>query len=192
VHAPGRWTGTGAGLYGPPPVRAARATGHASAARQEPTHVPSPRPPRAVNPPHLAPPIGFSHGVVSEGGRVLWLAGQNGTDAAGAITAPGDLVAQVDQALANVIEVVREAGGAAGDIVKLHFYVSDVAAYRAERAALGAVWRRHFGRTYPAMMLLGVTGFYDEAALVEIDGYAVLSAASGGDLESAGPDEAAG
>lgn len=148
--------------------------------------MPSTRPPHAVNPPHLAPPVGFSHGVVSEGGRVVWLAGQNGTDGSGAITAPGDLVAQVDQALANVIAVVQAAGGTAGDIVKLHFFVSDVPAYRAARAALGAVWRRRFGRTYPAMMLLGVSGFYDEAALVEIDGYAVLPAAVGDDGEAAG------
>lgn len=138
--------------------------------------MPPSRPPYPVNPADLAPPIGFSHGVVSEGGRIVWLAGQNGTDGAGAIMAPGDLVAQVDRALANIVAVVQAAGGGAGDIVKLHLYVRDVADYRAQRGPLGAVWRRHFGRTYPAMMLLGVTGFYDDEALVEIDGYAVLPA----------------
>lgn len=127
-----------------------------------------------VNPAGLAPPVGFSHGVVSRGGRIVWLAGQNGTDADGRIVAPGDLVGQVDAALANVIAVVHAAGGTARDIVKLHFYVADVAAYRAARPALGAVWRRHFGRHFPAMMLLGVTGFFDADALVEIDGYAVV------------------
>lgn len=128
----------------------------------------------AINPPHLAPPVGFSHGVASEGGRIVWLAGQNGTDALGRIAHPGDLVAQLDAALANIVAVVQAAGGAATDIVKLHFYVSDLAAYRDRRAALGEVWRRHFGRYYPAMMLLGVTGFFEPDALVEIDGYAVI------------------
>lgn len=134
-----------------------------------------------LNPPGLAPPIGFSHGIATRGGRIVWLAGQNGTDATGRVTAVGDLAAQVDQALANIVEVVEAAGGTAGDIVKLHFYVADVDAYRAARGALGAVWRRHFGRHYPAMMLLGVGGFFDPDALVEIDGFAVVpDAAEGG------------
>ena len=128
-----------------------------------------------VNPAGLAPPVGFSHGVVSRGGRIVWLAGQNGTDADGRIVAVGDLAGQVDAALANVLAVVHAAGGTARDVVKLHFYVADVAAYRAARPALAAVWRRHFGRHFPAMMLLGVTGFFEADALVEIDGYAVVA-----------------
>lgn len=133
-----------------------------------------------LNPPGLAPPIGFSHGVATRGGRIVWLAGQNGTDGTGRVTAVGDLVGQVDQALANIVAVVQAAGGGAGDIVKLHFYVADVDAYRAARGALGAVWRRHFGRHYPAMMLLGVGGFFDADALVEIDGFAVVADPPGG------------
>jgi enamine deaminase RidA (YjgF/YER057c/UK114 family) len=123
----------------------------------------------------LAPAIGFSHGIATRGGRIVWLAGQNGTDAEGRITAVGDLVAQTDQALANLIAVVEAAGGTAGDIVKLHLWVRDVAAYREGRRALGHVWRKHFGRYYPAMMLLGVSGFYDDEAEIEIDGYAVVA-----------------
>lgn len=129
---------------------------------------------RSINPTGLAPPVGFAHGCLSEGGRILWLAGQNGTDATGRIVHPGDLVAQTDLALANVLEVVREAGGTPEQVVKLHLYVSDLDAYRAARRDLGAVWKRRFGRHYPAMMLLGVGGFFDAEALVEVDGYAVL------------------
>jgi enamine deaminase RidA (YjgF/YER057c/UK114 family) len=130
---------------------------------------------RSINPAGLAPPVGFAHGCLSEGGRVLWLAGQNGTDAEGRIVHPGDLVSQTDLALANLLEVVREAGGRPDQVVKLHLYVRDVAAYRGARRDLGQVWKRRFGRHYPAMMLLGVSGFFDEEALVEVDGYAVLS-----------------
>jgi enamine deaminase RidA (YjgF/YER057c/UK114 family) len=137
----------------------------------------------------LAPAVGFSHGIATRGGRIVWLAGQNGTDAEGRIIAPGDLVAQTDQTLANLIAVVEAAGGAAGDIVKLHLWVRDVAAYRAGRRELGRVWRKHFGRYYPAMMLLGVTGFYDEEAEIEIDGYAVVADAPA--AEPAPPDSAA-
>lgn len=140
---------------------------------------------RTINPEPLAPPVGFSHGILTRGGRVLWLAGQNGTDAEGRIASPGDLVAQTDLALANLLEVVREAGGRPEDVVKLHLWVTDVPAYRAARKALGALWRRRFGRHYPAMMLLGVTGFYDEDALVEIDGYAVIDPGEEGAATSA-------
>lgn len=141
---------------------------------------------RTINPETLAPPIGFSHGILSRGGQVLWLAGQNGTDAEGRIESPGDLVAQTDRALANLLEVVRQAGGRPSDVVKLHLWVTDVQAYRDGRRALGAVWKRHFGRHYPAMMLLGVTGFFDEEALVEIDGYALLDAQDEGPAAAPG------
>lgn len=128
----------------------------------------------AINPPGLAAPVGFAHGIATRGGRVLWLAGQNGMDAEGRIVAPGDLVAQTDVALANILSVVAAAGGRPEDVVKLHFYVVDLDAYRRLRRELGAVWRKHFGKHYPAMMLLGVTGFFEPDALVEIDGYALL------------------
>ena len=128
----------------------------------------------SINPEALATPIGFAHGVATRGGRLLWLAGQNGMDDQGRIVHPGDIVAQTDLALANVLAVVAAAGGGPGDVVKLHFYVSDLDAYRENRRALGQVWRRHFDRWYPAMMLLGVSGFFEPDALVEIDGYAVL------------------
>jgi len=127
-----------------------------------------------VNPPELAPPVGFSHGVATRGGRVLWLAGQNGTDGAGRIKAPGDLVAQTDAALANVLTVVRTAGGRPEHVVKLHLWVLDAAEYRAARRGLAGVWRAHFGSYYPAMMLIGASGFYDADALIEIDGFAVI------------------
>lgn len=127
-----------------------------------------------INPPQLAPPVGFSHGVATRGGRILWLAGQNGTDGEGRIAAPGDLVAQADAALANVLAVVAAAGGRPEHVVKLHLWVLDAGAYRDARRALGAVWRAHFGRHYPAMMLIGASGFFDPEALIEIDGFAVI------------------
>lgn len=126
------------------------------------------------NPPQLAPPIGFAHGIATRGGRLLWLAGQNGTDGEGKISDPGNLVAQTDRALANILAVVAAAGGEPRDVVKLHLYVTSAATYRAERRALGEVWQRHFGRHYPAMMLLEISGLFDLEAMIEIDGYAVI------------------
>jgi enamine deaminase RidA (YjgF/YER057c/UK114 family) len=129
---------------------------------------------RIINPGSLSPPIGFSHAVESRGGRVIWLGGQNGTDAEGKIVAPGDFVAQFDRALENIVAAVRAAGGEPQHVVKLSLYVSDVQAYRKSRKELGPIYRKHMGRHYPAMMMLGVTGFLDEEALIEIDGFAVI------------------
>lgn len=145
---------------------------------------------RILAPEGLPEPRGFSHGVETNGGRIVWLAGQNGTDAEGRVV-EGGLVEQTDRALANIIAVVEAAGGRATDIVKLHLYVSDVAAYRGARRALGEVWRARFGRHYPAMMLLGVTGFFEAEALVEIDGYAVIDALDGPSGGDRTPDGAA-
>lgn len=126
-----------------------------------------------ISPEGLPAPIGFSHGIATRGGRIVWLAGQNGTDAEGRVVS-GGLVEQTDRALRNIVAVVEAAGGQSTDIVKLHLYVSDVAAYRQYRRALGEVWQSHFGRHYPAMMLLEVSGFFELEAAIEIDGFAVI------------------
>ena len=55
-------------------------------------------------------------------------------------------------------------------------FVTDVAAYREAQGALGSVWRRHFGRHYPAMGLFGVSELFEPGALVELMGVAVLPA----------------
>jgi enamine deaminase RidA (YjgF/YER057c/UK114 family) len=77
-----------------------------------------------VNPPQLAKPSGFSHGIEARG-RLLFLAGQTALDAGGRIVAPGDLVAQFRQALVNVATVIEARGGSLRDVVKLTFYVVD-------------------------------------------------------------------
>lgn len=50
----------------------------------------------------------------------------------------------------------------------------DVADYRSNAAAIGQVWKRLVGGDYPAMAVIGATRLWDEAALVEIEGFAVV------------------
>jgi enamine deaminase RidA (YjgF/YER057c/UK114 family) len=117
-----------------------------------------------VNPPELPPPRGFSHAVVA--GDTVHLAGQIGA---------GETIAeQFEAALANLLLALSAAGGKPDDLVTLQVYVTDIPAYKAALPALGAAWRRHFGRTYPAMGLFGVTGLFERGALVEVMGTAVL------------------
>lgn len=127
-----------------------------------------------VNPASLAKPSGYSHGMLAEGRRLLFLGGQTGMGPDGRITAPGDLAAQFRQALANLQTVVTEAGGALSDIAQLRIFVTDKPAYRANLKPLGKAYRAVFGRHYPAMTLVEVKSLFDDEALVEIEGIAIL------------------
>ncbi|GAA2675475.1 enamine deaminase RidA [Streptomyces anthocyanicus] len=126
-----------------------------------------------VNPPQLSPPTGFSHAVVATGTRVVFLAGQTALDTDGEVT--GDtLPAQFEQALTNLLTALRAAGGTPADLARVTVYATDVAAYRTHAAELGRTWRELAGRDYPAMAVVEVVRLWDERALVELDGFAVL------------------
>jgi len=127
-----------------------------------------------VNPESLAAPRGFNHGWLTEGGRILWLAGQDASDASGAIVGGEDLVAQFEQVLKNLEAVVQTAGGEMQDIVKLNIYTTNRAYYQRELKALGAVMGRYFDGHYPAFAFFEVTALYQENALVEMEGFAVI------------------
>jgi enamine deaminase RidA (YjgF/YER057c/UK114 family) len=127
-----------------------------------------------INPPTLPQPRGYNHGILVTGGRLLFLAGQDASDASGRIVAPGDLIAQAEQVLRNLQAVVTAAGGTLRDIVKLTIFVHDRDAYVANLKPLGQVFRSYFGAYYPAMALFEVSGFFQENALIEIEGIAVL------------------
>jgi enamine deaminase RidA (YjgF/YER057c/UK114 family) len=121
--------------------------------------------PVIVNPPELPEPVGFSHAVV--GGGAVYLAGQIGE---------GDSIAeQFDSAAGKLVTALRAAGGEPDQLASLVVYVTDMDEYRSSLSDLGAVWRRHFGRRYPAMALVGVAALFEPGAKVELMGVAVLS-----------------
>ena len=125
------------------------------------------------NPPGLAPPLGFSHAVKAAPGRLVTLGGQTSHGPDGVSRGEG-IVEQFDFAAANVVGALAAAGGRPEDIVTLQIFVVDIPGYRAELPALGEVWRRNFGRHYPACGLFGVTGLFDDASLVELMAVAVV------------------
>ncbi len=129
-----------------------------------------------INPPILARPRGFSHGVLVSGGQLLFLAGQTGSDAEGNILAPGDLVAQYEQVLRNLKAVVEAAGGEMQDIVKINIFVRNRDDYLAYLKPLGQVHRSFFGNYYPAAALFEISRFFQDEALIEIEGMAMLEA----------------
>jgi enamine deaminase RidA (YjgF/YER057c/UK114 family) len=129
---------------------------------------------KIITPQTLAPPRGFSHGILVTGGRLLFLAGQDASGPDGRIVSRGDLIGQFEQVLRNLKAVVEEAGGSMPDIVKLNIFVRDRTAYRANDKQLGERFRAHFGGHYPAMALFEVAGFYQDDALIEMEGIAVI------------------
>jgi enamine deaminase RidA (YjgF/YER057c/UK114 family) len=126
-----------------------------------------------VNPAGLARASGFSHAVVGAGGRVVFLAGQTALRPDGVIEGT-TVTQQFERALGNLLEALREAGGTADDLASLTIYAVDLEDYRAHSREIGEVWRRLAGRHYPAMAAVGVSRLWDPAALVEIQGYAVI------------------
>jgi enamine deaminase RidA (YjgF/YER057c/UK114 family) len=121
---------------------------------------------RIVSVPGLPKPVGYAHAVIAAPGRTVYLGGQVGTGAT--------IVDQFDAATANLLAALRAAGGEPPDLVSLVVYATDVGEYRASLRELGEVWRRHFGRRYPAMALVGISALFDPEAQVELMGVAVV------------------
>lgn len=119
-------------------------------------------------------PSGFSNGIVAEG-RMLFVAGQVGWDPRSPKKSfPKAFADQFDQALSNVCDVVREAGGVPEDIVRLTVYVTDKREYLGELKQIGASHRRRLGKYFPAMALVQVSALVEDDARVEIEATAVL------------------
>jgi enamine deaminase RidA (YjgF/YER057c/UK114 family) len=122
-------------------------------------------------------PIGYANGIVVDAGRIVFIAGQVGWDADQRF-ASEQLAPQFEQALANVIAVLAEAGGEPQHICRMTAYCCDRAAYLEARAELGAIWRRLMGRHYPAMSMIFVADLLDHPAKIELEATAVLPRAA--------------
>ena len=135
----------------------------------------SPALPTPIRPDGWPRPGGYADGVAASG-RLLVTAGMIGWDPRTMRLAGADFVAQVRQALANVMDVVRAAGGGPEHLVRLTWYVTDRDAYLAGRAAIGEAYRDVVGRHFPAMAVVVVAALLEPGALVEIEATAVLPA----------------
>jgi enamine deaminase RidA (YjgF/YER057c/UK114 family) len=128
---------------------------------------------RIVVAPELGEPVGYAHAVVAAPGRLVHLGGQTALGPDGEIRG-ATLAEQLDVVGGNVVAALRAAGGAPQDIVSAQIFVTDPADYKANLPEIGAAWRKHFGRHYPATGLFGVTRLFDEEALIELMCVAVV------------------
>lgn len=125
--------------------------------------------------PELVEPTGFSHAIVAKPGRTVYVAGQTAHGKDGTVHGT-TLVDQLDAAAGNVVHALRAAGAEPGHLTSMIMYVTDVAEYRSSVKELLPVWRKHFGRYYPAVALIGVAELVDPAAKVELVCTAVVPA----------------
>lgn len=126
-----------------------------------------------VNPPTLAPPVGFAHATIAPSGRTVYLGGQTAMDRSGAIV-PGGIVEQFTRAFGNILAALAEAGGSPSDLVAVTIYLTDVEDYQRHGRAIGRLWREMAGTHYPAMAGIGVTRLWQPEALIEISGVAAI------------------
>lgn len=125
-----------------------------------------------LHPKNWTPASGYSNGVAAEG-RQVFVAGQVGWNARREIVSD-DFVAQVEQALKNVVEILAEAQARPEDLVRLTWYVTDKREYLARSTEVGQSYRRVIGRHFPAMTLVQVVGLVEDRAKVEIEATAVV------------------
>jgi enamine deaminase RidA (YjgF/YER057c/UK114 family) len=126
------------------------------------------------NPETLPPAQGFSHAIIAQAGRTVYLAGQTAQQIDGTIVG-STLAEQFDVAASNVVKALEAAGAHPQDLVSMQIFVTDVAEYQRTSKQIGEAYRRHFGRHYPAMALLEVTRLFDPIAKVELMAIAVTA-----------------
>jgi enamine deaminase RidA (YjgF/YER057c/UK114 family) len=127
---------------------------------------------KVLQPPHWPRPKGYANGVVAKGSMVF-LSGVVGWNAQGEFES-GDFVAQVRQALLNIVEILGQAQAKPEHIARMTWYVLDKNEYMVAAKEMGAAYREIIGRHYPAMTVVEVSGLVEANARVEIEVTAVV------------------
>lgn len=126
----------------------------------------------SVNPEGWKVAKGYANGMIGEG-RVLFVGGQIGWTALQVFEEQG-FIGQMRQALRNILAVVEEAGGAATDITRLTWYVTDKTEYLAHQGEVGQAYREVMGYHFPAMTMVVVADLIEDDAKVEIEATAMV------------------
>ena len=116
-------------------------------------------------------PKGYANGIAAEG-RMIFTGGIVGWDEAGRFEKT--LARQFRQLLVNMLAVLGEAGAGPEHIVRMTWYVTDVAEYRDSVREIGADYRELMGRNFPTMAVVEVRGLVEPEAKIEIETTAVL------------------
>jgi enamine deaminase RidA (YjgF/YER057c/UK114 family) len=127
---------------------------------------------KVILPPGWPRPKGYANGVTVSG-RQVYIAGMIGWDAQG-VFHTDDFAGQAQQALQNIVEVLREAGGKPEHIVRMTWYVTDKREYLAAGRDVGRAFREIIGSYNAAMTAVEVKALIEDRAKVEIEATAVI------------------
>jgi enamine deaminase RidA (YjgF/YER057c/UK114 family) len=124
--------------------------------------------------PGVAQGLGYSHAVITSG-RLAFIAGQIGVDTDGQLVGPGDLAAQTRQALQNLQNVLGAVGADWSDVVRLGWYVTDIANLQTIRDIRDEFLRPALGdQPNPASTLIQVASLFRPELLVEVEAVVAL------------------
>jgi enamine deaminase RidA (YjgF/YER057c/UK114 family) len=112
----------------------------------------------------------FSPAVITEGGRIVWIAGHTGQKDADGKSLAGDFEAQTYQTFRNIEATLKDAGATLQDIVTMTVFLTDPR----HTTRMTEIRTELFGSDFPASAAITVTGFADPAMLIEIQGIAVI------------------
>ena len=120
---------------------------------------------RHINPPGLSTPTGYTHVVIPQRGRPVFIAGQVANDRTGAVVGKGDFKAQTKQVLENLKTAVEAAGGSMANVAKITIYVTDLS----QIAAFREIRQQYFSGNLPASTLVQVVALARPEYLIEIE-----------------------
>jgi enamine deaminase RidA (YjgF/YER057c/UK114 family) len=119
-------------------------------------------------------PSGYSNGIVAEG-RMVFTAGVVGWDSEGRF-ASSTLAGQFEQVLANTVAILAEGGARPEHVVRMTCYLTSRDDYVAQLPEIGAAWRRHMGKSFPAMAVVEISALVEPEAVIEVETIAVIPA----------------
>ena len=112
----------------------------------------------------------YSQGILNQGGKLLFVAGQTASDKDGNVVGKGDIEAQTHQVFKNISAVLKEAGGTLDDLVMTTTYITD----RQYREGYNRVRQQYYKKRQPTSTLVIVTGLANPDYLIEIASIAVI------------------
>ena len=112
----------------------------------------------------------YSQGIQTDGGKLLFIAGQTASDKDGNVVGKGDIEEQTRQVFKNLIAVLEEAGGSLDNLVMTTTYITD----RKYREGYNRVRMQYYKTNSPTSTLVIITGLAHPDYLIEINGIAVL------------------
>jgi enamine deaminase RidA (YjgF/YER057c/UK114 family) len=124
---------------------------------------------RRINPAGMHPPVGYTHVVEVQPGRVAYISGQVSVDPKGQIVGDGDIVAQARQVMENLKSALAGLGVGFDSVIKLNYYAVDVSRLAEIRAV-----RDEYLKGPPASTFVGVTALARPEFLIEVEAVVAL------------------